>query len=70
MIALTDSQLQTLMSMAGRLAPERRDLFLQRCGAMLALRIHGRDRVVSDDDVVEVSALALCGLVQTPTAAA
>jgi len=48
-----------------RLPVERRDIFLQRCGAMLRMR--GR---FSDDDVRQVVELAACGLVQTADSAA
>jgi hypothetical protein len=67
MISLTDSQLQTVMTTAGMLEPERRSLFLERVGAMLKLRIRG-DRGVGDGDVAEVTALALHGLVHQPAA--
>jgi hypothetical protein len=67
MVSLSDNQLRTLMDTAGQLSPERRSLFLERVGAMLKLRIRG-DRGVSDHDVAEVSALALCGLVHQPAA--
>ena len=59
MIALTDSQLDNVMSAAKTIAPERRDIFLQRIGAMLRLR--GR---FTDADISEVVQLALAGLVQ------
>ena len=52
-------------SAAGGLEPERRDIFLQRCGAMLRMR--GR---FTDADVAEVTRLALAGLVQTADSAA
>jgi hypothetical protein len=58
-ISLSDSQLQTIMTAAGSLEPERRDIFLQRVGAMLKLR--GR---FTDTDVAEVAKLALYGLAQ------
>jgi hypothetical protein len=57
MISLNDSQLQTVMSAAADLDPEKRPLYLERVGAMLAMR-----RPFSDDDVVDVVSLALCGL--------
>jgi hypothetical protein len=44
---------------------ERRDIFLQRCGAMLRMR--GR---FTDADVAEVTRLAMAGLVQTADSAA
>jgi hypothetical protein len=34
MIALTDRQLQSVMTAAGSLEPDRRDIFLQRVGVM------------------------------------
>ena len=64
MISLTNSQLQTLMTTASRLEPERRDLFLKRVGAMLKLR-----RRFTDGDVADVAKLALSGLVQEPASA-
>ena len=63
MIALTDSQLRTVMDAASALAPERRDIFLQRCGAMLRMR-----RRYTDSDLVEVVQLACTGLVREPAA--
>ena len=63
MIALTDHQLATVMDAAATIAPERRDIFLERVGAMLKVR--GR---FTDADVHDVTALALCGLVRTGTA--
>ena len=65
MISLTDSQLQIVTNAARSLPIEKRDLYLQRIGAMLAVRRRGRDRIVADDDVADVATLALCGLVQT-----
>ena len=47
------------MDAAKTIAPERRDIFLQRIGAILKLR--GR---FDDGDICEVVQLALCGLVQ------
>ena len=64
MISLSDNQLRIVMDVAAGLKPERRDIFLQRCGAMLRMR--GR---FTDADVAEVTRLAMAGLVQTPTAA-
>jgi hypothetical protein len=43
---------------------EKRDMFLQRIAAMLALRGRGR---FTDIDVADVTQLALCGLVQQST---
>ena len=59
MVSLSDHQLKTVMDAATALAPERRDIFLQRCGAMLRMR-----RRFSDGDVQDVARLALCGLIQ------
>jgi hypothetical protein len=50
MIGLTDPQLKIIMDVANGVPVERRSVFLERVGAMLALRIHGRDRFVGDDD--------------------
>jgi hypothetical protein len=58
MIALTDQQLQTIMATAADIAPERRDVFLQRVAAMLRLR-----RPFDDSDVDEIAKLATAGLV-------
>ena len=58
MIALTDFQLKTLMAAAAGIAPERRQMFLERVAAMLNVR-----RRFDDRDVAEISKLALCGLV-------
>ena len=63
MISLTDHQLSTVMAAARTMPVERRDIFLQRVGAML--RIRGR---FTDDDVADVTRLALTGLVQQPAA--
>ena len=63
MLSLSDHQLQIVMLAAQPLDPEHRDIFLQRCGAMLKTR--GR---FTDADVHDVTALALCGLVRTGTA--
>jgi hypothetical protein len=63
MIALTDSQLAAVMDAARTLPVERRDTFLQRVGAMLRMR--GR---FTDDDVADVTTLALTGLAQQPAA--
>jgi hypothetical protein len=59
MISLSDDQLTTIVAAAGTVEPGRRDVFLERVGAMLKLR--GR---FTDGDVAEVVQLALCGLVQ------
>ena len=65
MLALSDHQLDVVMGAARALPVEKRDLYLQRLAAMLTLR--GRDHF-GDDDVQEVAALALRGLVHTDAA--
>jgi hypothetical protein len=60
MVSLTDNQLKTVMDAATALAPERRDIFLERVGAMLRMR-----RRFTDGDVRQVCELALAGLIQT-----
>jgi hypothetical protein len=62
MIALTDRQLQSVMTAAGSLEPDRRDIFLQRVGVMLRMRSR-----FTDADVVEVAQLAVAGLVRQTT---
>ena len=53
---------------AARMLPvEKRDVFLQRIAAMLALRGRGR---FTDDDFADVAQLATAGLVQQTTNAA
>jgi hypothetical protein len=53
---------------AARVLPvEKRDVFLQRIAAMLAVRGRGR---FTDTDVADVTQLALAGLVQTADSAA
>ena len=64
MLGLTDIQLGTVMDAARTLPVEKRDLFLQRIAAMLALR----GRRVTDADVADVAALALRGLIHTDAA--
>ena len=59
MIGLTDSQLKIIMTAANTVPVERRDIFLQRVGAMLSMRHR-----FSDTDVVDVTTLAIdpdCG---------
>ena len=67
MIGLTDTQLKIVMNAARLLPVEKRDIFLQRIAAMLALRGRGR---FTDTDVADVAHLALCGLVHERTNAA
>ena len=59
MIGLTDTQLKIVMNAALLVPVEKRDTFLQRIAAMLALRGRGR---FTDTDVAEVAQLALTGL--------
>jgi len=65
MLSLSDQQLRSVMDAAARVAADRRDVFLQRVGAMLTLR--GR---FDDSDVSEVCMLAACGLIHQRTDAA
>jgi hypothetical protein len=65
MVSLSDSQLSIVTDTARMVPVERRDVFLQRCGAMLKLR--GR---FTDADVAEVTQLAMAGLIQTADSAA
>ena len=65
MLGLTDTQLGTVMGAARSLPVEKRDLYLQRIAAMLALRGRGH---FGDDDVQEVTVLALRGLAHTDAA--
>ena len=62
MIGLTDTQLKIVVNAARLIPVEKRDIFLQRIAAMLALRGRGRFTVT---DVADVAQLALCGLIQT-----
>ncbi|MGC1957577.1 MAG: hypothetical protein WA683_08045, partial [Pseudolabrys sp.] len=62
---LTDDQLGTVMDMAHTVPVEKRDLYLQRVAAMLAMRGRGH---FGDDDVQDVTALALCGVIHTDAA--
>jgi hypothetical protein len=59
-LALSDAQLKTVMLFAAAIPPEKRSMFLERIGAMLAARGRGH---FNDDDVAEVAQLALTGLV-------
>jgi hypothetical protein len=61
MIGLTDTQLEIVMGAARVLPVEKRDVYLQRIAAMLAVRGRGR---FTDTDVADVAHLALAGLVQ------
>jgi hypothetical protein len=66
MIGLTDIQLKIVMNAAGLIPVEKRDTFLQRIAAMLALRGRGR---FTDTDVAEVAQQALRGLIHQQPAA-
>jgi hypothetical protein len=57
MVSLSDPQLKIIMTAANTVPVERRSVFWERCGAMLRMR--GR---FSDDDVADVTQLALTGL--------
>jgi hypothetical protein len=59
MISLSDHQLETVMTAAGAIAPEKRSMFLERVAAMLAMRGRGH---FNDADVADVAQLALTGL--------
>jgi hypothetical protein len=59
MITLTDAQLKIVMATAALLPQAKRDIFLQRCAAMLRMRGH-----FGDSDVADVAKLAMAGLVQ------
>jgi len=67
MIGLTDTQFKIVMNAARLLPVEKRDIFLQRIAAMLAVRGRGR---FTDTDVADVAQLALAGLIQTADSAA
>ena len=67
MVSLTDTQLAIVMGAARVLPVEKRDTFLQRIAAMLAMRGRGR---FTDTDVADVAQLALCGLIQSADTAA
>jgi hypothetical protein len=66
-LGLTDYQLKVVMNAARSIPVEKRDTFLQRIAAMLALRGRGR---FTDTDVADVAQLALCGLIQSADSAA
>ncbi|MGC2711932.1 MAG: hypothetical protein WA366_00990 [Pseudolabrys sp.] len=61
MIGLTDTQLKIVMNAARLLPVEKRDTFLQRIAAMLAVRGRGR---VTHTDGADVAQLAMAGLIQ------
>jgi hypothetical protein len=64
-LGLSDTQLATLMTIAGDIPPEKRSMFLERVGAMLAFRGRGH---FDDGDVAEIAALASTGLACRPAA--
>jgi hypothetical protein len=61
--ARLDGQLKIVMMAASHVPVERRSQFLERCAAMLKVR--GR---FGDDDVMQITTLALTGLTQQPAA--
>ena len=67
MLGLTDNQLRTVMEAAAAVPIEKRDLYLQRIAAMLAIRGRGR---FTDTDVTDVAQLAMAGLIQSADSAA
>jgi hypothetical protein len=67
MLGLSDAQLQTLMTFAADIPQEKRSTFLERVGAMLAMRGRGH---FNDDDVADVTKLATAGLIHRRTDAA
>ena len=66
-LALTDAQMKIITDAARQVPVEKRDLYLRRIAAMLELRC-GRGGYL-DTDVLDVSELALCGLIQETDAA-
>lgn len=65
MLGLTDNQLRIVMDAARVLPVKKRDLYLQRIAAMLAVRGRGH---FNDADVSDVARLALTGLAHQPAA--
>jgi hypothetical protein len=65
MIGLTSSQFRIVMDATCMVPVEKRDIFLQRIAAMLAMRGRGR---FTDTDVADVAQLALAGLEHQPAA--
>ena len=65
MTGLNDRQLAVLRDAAASLPPEKRSVYLQRVGAMLAIRRHGVR--FGDSDVIDCCALAKFGLMQQNT---
>jgi hypothetical protein len=64
-ISLSDQQLDTIVTLARQLGPEKRDAYLQRIAADLAVR-HGFR--FTDADVSAAAQAALQGLVHQPAA--
>jgi hypothetical protein len=64
MISLSDDQLQTVMTTASALEPEKRDTYLRRVAALL-MPYHRP----TDDDVADAAAKALRSLRVVTTAA-
>jgi len=62
---LSDIQLNTVTTVAAGIIPEKRSMFLERVGALLAFRGRGH---FDDGDVAEVASLAATGLVHRPAA--
>jgi hypothetical protein len=62
-LALSDSQLATVMAAATGLPPDKRSVFLERIAAQL-----GQIRRPSDADVERAARAALKGLLQAPAA--
>jgi hypothetical protein len=58
MLSLSDSQMRAVMAVAKTLPVEKRDLFLQRLGAMMELR----GRRYADRHLQELAQLAATGL--------
>jgi hypothetical protein len=57
-LPIATSELKIVMATAAQLPQTKRDIFLQRCAAMLAIR--GR---FTDSDVADVAKLAIAGLI-------
>jgi hypothetical protein len=64
-LPIATSELKTVMATAAQLPQTKRDIFLQRCAAMLEMRNR-----FSDSDVADVARLAMAGLVQRADSAA
>ena len=67
MLALSDSQLKTLMTFAADIPPDKRSMFLERGGAPCWQDGRGH---FNDDDVADVTKLATAGLIHRRTDAA